>query len=109
MLPGFQQFVADFRAAFAPIEDQTKAIMKLSNLQRGKADIDTFNIEFDNLIGKARLVKANANPLLITIYQNAIRESTMRHIIGMSPIPITIDEWMLAASRYENAYEIFTK
>ena len=51
VLPAFSQFVADFRAAFAPIEDQTKAITKLSNLQRGKTEIDTFNIEFNNLVG----------------------------------------------------------
>ena len=102
VLPTFQQFVTDFRAAFAPIEDQTKAIMKLSNLQRGKTDIDTFNIEFNNLVGRANLDRTNSAPLLITLYRNALKTETVRHIIGLKPFPVTIDQWQIEASHYEN-------
>ena len=65
-------------------------------------DINTFNIEFNNLIGRANLDRANSAPLLITLYRNALKTETVKHIIGLKPFPITIDQWQIEASHYKN-------
>lgn len=109
VLPTLLQFSAEFDAAFEPIEEKQKTNDDLFDLRQEKKNIDDFNIEFDNLVGKTGLDRQQCNPLLVTLYKRAIRPALVTHIINIVPPVITLTDWMKQASINENNYNTFIK
>ncbi|MBH0115219.1 hypothetical protein I5E68_19995, partial [Novosphingobium sp. YJ-S2-02] len=109
--PSLAQFDADFQKAFGAIEEVQKARKKIQDVTQDRKDIDDYSTEFNNLAGKAQYDRysADGNALLITLFEKGLPEHTTRYIIGVRPLPATIDEWQSAASYYENTYKIFLK
>ena len=100
----WDDFEADFRAAFTDTDAQITAAEKLHGLKMLGSDIDTYIAEFDHLMGEAGYRKDDWGAIIK--FKEGLQPKLLHQIIvHITPAPTTIKGWKEAARKRQTVYK----
>src|SRR6266700_5402214 len=82
------------------------AMNQLQTIRQGKEAIDAMNTRFCLLLSKANIDLAHNVPLQIQMYEKAVNPNVYRQIILNGTVPVTLDAYMLRASKIDRAFKL---